>query len=297
MSHRVEERSFGLGCLSPMNLLYFMVVLSGNLPFKAGVVVTAKASVRPILTFQNFSLRCDKSDPGVSFKQPWNWDLSSGKRIAVITTNSYLRYQLIVGLAGLVPPVSGDFYGDGVIGWPVGGEGGLDSKLRVSHALSFLSNVYGDCLENSRISYDEVWKLLEEVSIYPQLIIKELTKTQKDFFFLALSVLFSFDLYLIPKTKFLMSKAAKPLRRLLLKQIEGKSLIATTTNSRFLREFCADGLVLGSFGEILFSGELSESMQWARDNLEGFDVSDSEDDKFDAGLNLTNLDSPDEGGF
>ena len=45
-----------------MNLLYFMVVLSGNLPFKAGVVVTAKASVRPILTFQNFSLRCDKSD-------------------------------------------------------------------------------------------------------------------------------------------------------------------------------------------------------------------------------------------
>jgi len=254
-------------------------------------VVTAKASVRPILTFHNFSLRCDKSDPGISFKQPWNWGLSSEKRVAVITTNAYLRYQLIVGLAGLVPPVSGDFFGDGVIGWPVGGEGGLDSKLRVSHALSFLSNVYSDCLEKSEISSDEIWRLLEEVSIYPQLIIKELSKAQKDFFFLALSVLFSFDVYLVPKTKYLMSKAAKPLRKLLLRQIEGKTLIATSTNSRFLREFCTDGLVLGGSGEILFSGGLSESLQWARENLEDFDISGSEDDRFEVGLNLSNSES------
>ena len=254
-------------------------------------MVTAKASVRPILTFHNFSLRCDKSDPGISFKQPWNWGLSSEKRVAVITTNAYLRYQLIVGLAGLVPPVSGDFFGDGVIGWPVGGEGGLDSKLRVSHALSFLSNVYSDCLEKSEISSDEIWRLLEEVSIYPQLIIKELSKAQKDFFFLALSVLFSFDVYLVPKTKYLMSKAAKPLRKLLLRQVEGKTLIATSTSSRFLREFCTDGLVLGGSGQILFSGEFSESMQWARDNLENFDVSGSEEDQFDIGLSLSNSES------
>ena len=254
-------------------------------------MVIAKASANPVLTFQNFSLRCDKSNPDVSFKQPWSWGLSSGNRIAVITTNSYLRYQLIVGLAGLVPPVSGEFFGDGVIGWPVGGEGGLDSKLRVSHAFSFLSNVYGDCLEKSQISSDEVWTLLEEASIYPQRIIKELSKAQKDFFFLALSVIFSFDLYLVPKTKYLMSKAAKPLRRLLLRQIEGKTLLATSTNNRFLREFCTDGLVLGSLGEILFSGGLSESMQWARENLEDFDVSGSDDDQFDSELNLSNSES------
>ena len=257
-------------------------------------MVTAKASVRPILTFNNFSLRCDKSDPGISFKQPWNWGLSSEKRVAVITTNAYLRYQLIVGLAGLVPPVSGDFFGDGVIGWPVGGEGGLDSKLRVSHALSFLSNVYSDCLEKSEISSDEIWRLLEEVSIYPQLIIKELSKAQKDFFFLALSVLFSFDVYLVPKTKYLMSKAAKPLRKLLLRQVEGKALVATSTSSRFLREFCTDGLVLGGLGEILFAGGLSESMQWARENLDNFDVSGPEDDQFDVGLNLSNSESSDD---
>ena len=91
-----------------------------------------------------------------------------------------------------------------------------------------------------------------------------------------------------------MSKAAKPLRKLLLRQVEGKTLIATSTSNRFLREFCTDGLVLGGSGEILFSGELFESMQWARDNLENFDVSGSEDDQFDMGLNLSNSESLDD---
>ena len=257
-------------------------------------MVTAQVSARPILTFQNFSLRCDKSDPEVAFNSAWNWSLYPGKRIAIITTSAFLRYQLIVGLAGLVPPVSGEFFGDCVIGWPVGGEGGLDSKLRINHAFNFLSTVYSDCLERSCISPDEIWKLLSEINIYPDLIIKELSKSQKDFFFLSLSVLFSFDLYLIPKTKYLMSKAAKPLRSLLLKQIEGKTLIATSTNSRFLREFCTDGLVLGRDGEILFSGGLSESMHWARSNLESFQTSDSEDDQFDGKLNFSNSESSDD---
>ena len=257
----------------------------------AGVLLNTTVSASPVLEFRDFSLRCDKSDPEAAFDNAWNWKLPPGKRIAVITTNSFLRYQLIVGLAGLVPPVSGEFVGEGVIGWPVGGEGGLDSKLRVSHALDFLSAVYGDCLEHSCVSLDEILKLLLEANIHPDLIIKGLSKSQKDFFFLSLSTLFAFDLYLIPKTKYLMSRAAKPLKSLLLKQIEGRGLIATSTNSRFLREFCTDGLVLGRAGEILFSGEISESMQWASANLESFEVSDSEQDQFEGQLNFSNSES------
>lgn len=252
-------------------------------------MVSAPASAKPVLTFQNFALRCDKSDLNASFHQPWNWSIPAGKRIAVITRNSFLRYQLIVALAGLVPPVSGEIFGDCVIGWPVGGEGGLDSKLRISHAFNFLSTVYGDCLDFSQVSLDQIWDLLLEVDIYPHLIIKELSRNQKDFFFLAMSVLFSFDLYLIPKTKYLMSSAARPLRRLLLQQIEGKAVITTSTNNRFLRAFCTDGLVLGTSGEILFTGGLSESMQWAECNLEAAEVSNSEDEQFDVGLNLSNF--------
>jgi len=263
-------------------------------PSTSGVVVTAAASTRPLLTFRNFSLRCDKSDPQVSFQTPWNWELGQAKRIAVISNSSFLRYQLSAALAGLVPPVSGEMLTDGVIGWPVGGEGGLDGKLRISHALNFLTTVYSDCLEKSSVSLEQFWDLMSTMDIDSRFIIKELSREQKDCFFLAISVLFSFDIYLISKTRFLMSKPAKPLRALLLKQLEGKTLFATSTNSRFQREFCTDGIVLGSLGQILFAGSLSDSVRWADQNLEESDMSDSDDDQFEMGLNLLNSESSDE---
>ena len=263
-------------------------------PSTSGVVVIATASTRPVLTFRNFSLRCDKSDPQVSFQTPWNWELGQAKRIAVISNSSFLRYQLSAALAGLVPPVSGEMLTDGVIGWPVGGEGGLDGKLRISHALNFLTTVYSDCLEKSSVSLEQFWDLMSTMDIDSRFIIKELSREQKDCFFLAISVLFSFDIYLISKTRFLMSKPAKPLRALLLKQLEGKTLFATSTNSRFQREFCTDGIVLGSLGQILFAGSLSDAVQWADQNLEESDMSDSDDDQFEMGLNLLNSESSDE---
>ena len=258
-------------------------------------VLNAMGSATPVLTFRDFSLRCDKSDPQISFQTPWNWELVRGKKVAVITNNTFLQYQLIAGLAGLVPPVSGEIICDGAMGWPVGGEGGLDGKLRISHALSFLSTLYSDCLEKSHVSIDEFWDLLSGMEIHPKLLIKELSKSQKSFFYLALSVLFSFDCYLITKSSSytLMSSAAKPLRALFRKQIEGKAIIATSTSGRFRREFCTEGLVLGSFGQILFAGELAEAVEWADQNLKASEGSDSDDDQFEMGLDLRNVDSYD----
>jgi capsular polysaccharide transport system ATP-binding protein len=263
-------------------------------PFTPGVVVSATASARPLLSFRNFSLRCDKSDPRISFQAPWNWELDQAKRIAIITNSSFLRYQLSAALAGLIPPVSGEMLTEGVVGWPVGGEGGLDGKLRITHALNFLTTVYSDCLEKSLVSVDEFWGFISAAEINPRSIIKELSREQKDCFFLALSVLFSFDLYLISKTRYLMSRPAKPLRALLLKQLEGKTLFATSTNGRFQREFCTDGLVLDSMGQILFAGGISEAIEWADQNLDASDVSDSDEDQLEMGLNLLNSESSDE---
>jgi len=183
---------------------------------------------------------------------------------------------------------------DGVIGWPVGGEGGLDGKLRISHALNFLTTVYSDCLEKSSVSLEQFWDLMSTMDIDSRFIIKELSREQKDCFFLAISVLFSFDIYLISKTRFLMSKPAKPLRALLLKQLEGKTLFATSTNSRFQREFCTDGLVVDSMGQILFVGGVSEAIEWADQNLDASDVSDSDDEQLDIGLDLLNTELSDD---
>ena len=254
----------------------------------------ATTSDRPILTFRNFSLHCDKSDPHISFQIPWDWKFPEGKRIAVISNNTFLKYQLLACMSGFVSPASGEIGGNSIISWPVGGDGGLDRKLRISHAVAFLSTVYSDCLEVSRVSVDQFWKLLADVGIEPDLVIKDLSKDQKDFFCMALSVLFSFDCYLIPKTRFLMSKLAKPLRELLLSQVVGKMLITTSSNAQFQREFCTDGLVLGSLGQFLFAGSLADAIQWADENLESCDVPESEEDVFDENLNLSNSESSDD---
>ena len=207
--------------------------------------------------------------------------------------SAFLKYQIIAHMTGFVPTVSGQIIGNSVISWPVGGDGGLDRKLRISHAVNFLSTVYRDCLERSAVSTDQFWTLLSDVDIEPDLVIKDLSKEQKDFFCLALSVLFSFDCYLIPKTKFLMSKPAKPLRELLLNQLEGKTLITTSINAQFQREFCTDGLVLGSLGQILYAGAVEDAIQWADQNLESSDALESEDESFEINLNLTNSETED----
>ena len=262
-------------------------------PSTSGVVVSATASAKPVLTFRNFSLRCDKSDPKVSFQTPWNWELIQGKKLAIISGNPYLRYQLIACIAGLVAPVSGEVFCNGSIGWPVGGEGGLDKKLMISDALDFLSTVYSDCLEKSRVSVDEFWELLAGIEVHHSLCIKELGRGQRQFFYLALSMLFSFDCYLIEQSKSvaLMSASAQSLRHLFLKQLEGKTLITTSVNKRFRREFCADGLVLGSSGEILFAGEISAATQWADQNLELFREVELDGESFAMDSRFQNNDS------
>ena len=259
-------------------------------PSTSGVVVSATSSARPVLTFRNFSLRCDKSNPSVAFETPWNWECGYGKRIAIIADNSFLKYQLITCMAGLVPPVSGEILGDGVIGWPVGGDGGLDRKMRISDAVDFLLTVYADCLDQSHVTIEQFWSLLSNVDVKPRQIIKELSRDQRNFFCLALSVLFAFDCYLIPKTKFLMSKSAGQLKALLLEQVKGRGLFTTSSNVQFQREFCTDGIVLGSLGQVLFSGDIMDAIQWVDKNLGSSSASlGLEGDDFDPDLNLINL--------
>ena len=259
-------------------------------PSTSGVVVNATASARPMLSFRNFSLRCDKSNPSVAFETPWNWECGYGKRIAIIADNSFLKYQLITCMAGLVPPVSGEILGDGVIGWPVGGDGGLDRKMRISDAVDFLLTVYADCLDQSHVTIEQFWSLLSDVDVKPRQIIKELSRDQRNFFCLALSVLFAFDCYLIPKTKFLMSKPAGHLKALLLEQVKGRGLFTTSSNVQFQREFCTDGIVLGSLGQVLFSGDIMDAIQWVDKNLGSSSASlGLEGDDFDPDLNLINL--------
>ena len=101
--------------------------------------------------------------------------------------------------------------------------------------------------------------------------------------------------YLIPRVKFLMSRPASPLRALLLEQVQGRMLLATAANVRFQHEFCTDGIVLGSSGQILFAGEILNAIQWADDNLASTNESEFEENDFDVNFNLMNSETAGDG--
>ena len=243
-----------------------------------------------LLVFENFHLRCDKSDPSIVNQDPWNWTINRGERLSIFTQNAYLRYQIIGVLAELIPSVSGVIHKQGSLSWPIGGEGGLDLKLRACNGVEFLCEVYGDCLRNSGFPLDDFWSMLESISIEKKSILKELNKKQKDFFFLAVSALFGFDINLVPEARYFNSKSARPLKEILSSQLINPStcLISTTKRSKFYSEFCNQGLVLGSMGELLFRGSCDQALSWFNDKIAKNSDVDQDDDQFNFGEALTN---------
>jgi capsular polysaccharide transport system ATP-binding protein len=125
--------------------------------------------------------------------------------------------------------------------------------------------------------------------------LKELAKEKKDFFFAALSILFSFDVCVAPHSKyllFLMSREAKPLRNLFRKQLDGGlSMISNTKNNQFKRQFCNRGMVLGPLGKVIFDGDLDEAIAFSKQNDIVDNSTEADDMQFDYGENQANANS------
>ena len=52
--------------------------------------------------------------------------------------------------------------------------------------------------------------------------------------------------------------------------------------------------MLGPLGQVLFAGGLAEAIQWADQNLEDSDTSESDDDRFELDSSFSNLESADD---
>jgi capsular polysaccharide transport system ATP-binding protein len=254
-------------------------------------VLNSSSSAEPILVFDEFVLRADKSDQSVVISSPWNWRLNPGDRLSVMTTNSFLSYQLMATLSDFVKPISGEIVLQGSVSWPLGGQGGLDSRLTIKNGFEFLSSIYGDSLEKSKVSVDDFFDELKKQFIDPSIRLKDLPKDHKDFFFTVLSILFCFDICIAPHSRFLMSREARSLRNLLHKQLDGGlCMVSTAKNNRFRREFCNRGMVLGPFGEMVFDGNLEEAIAISSQNDIIENSPEVDENQFDLGESLTNSD-------
>ena len=233
-------------------------------------MLNSSSSAEPILAFDEFVLRADKTDSSIVTSSPWSWCLYPGERLSVMTTNSFLSYQLMATLSGLVEPVSGELLTQSNLSWPLAGQGGLHRDLTINNGFEFLLNIYGDTLERSHVSLGEFFDALKSQEIDTSIPLKELAKDQKNFFFAALSILFSFDICIAPHSIYLlnlMSKDQRLLRALLHKQLDGGlCMITDSRNNPFKREFCNRGMVLGPLGEMIFDGDLDEAIAIGKQN-------------------------------
>ena len=264
-------------------------------------MLNSSSSAEPILAFDEFVLRADKTDSSVVTSSPWNWCLHPGEQLSVMTTNSFLSYQLMATLSGLVEPVAGEVLTQSNLSWPLAGQGGLHSSLTINNGFEFLLNIYGDTLERSQVSSGEFFDALKSQEIDTSTPLKELPKDQKNFFFAALSILFSFDICVAPHSAYLlylMSKDAKLLRSLLHKQLDGGlCMITDSRNNPFKRQFCNRGMVLGPLGEVIFDGDLDEAIAIGKQNDILAKRAEADEIKFDYGEKLTNLNSDSEDFF
>ena len=74
-----------------------------------------------------------------------------------------------------------------------------------------------------------------------------------------------------------------------LEQSQERALLATSSNARFLRQFCNQGLVLSPSGDLLFQGPLEEALVQF-EQMPGDGDADESDDPLIQGLNLQNSD-------
>ena len=144
-------------------------------------MLNSSSSAEPILVFDEFVLRADKTDSSVVISSPWNWCLHPGEQLSVMTTNSFLSYQLMATLSGLVEPVAGEVVTQSNLSWPLAGQGGLHRDLSINNGFEFLLSIYGDTLERSHVSSGEFFDALTSQEIDTSIPLKELPKDQKNF--------------------------------------------------------------------------------------------------------------------
>ena len=148
-------------------------------------VLSRQASV---VDFQDVVLRCNRREK-TFLNPPWNLQLQKGDKIAVIAANRKMRDEFLGCIYGLIKPVSGYVVPNGVVSWPLGLKGGLDSKLSLSQNIRFLESVYEDRVAplNSKKFLDVFYEL---TGLTPEQKLKSLKSKEQKIFYIIIALIF-----------------------------------------------------------------------------------------------------------
>jgi len=218
-----------------------------------------------------------------------------GERTAILCGNRRIRDELLGSIYGLVQPVSGFVNKQGSVSWPLGLKGGMDGKLTLFQNMRFLGTLYEDRV--APLNLDKFLEtFLDSAGLSPKSRLKDLKSRDQKIFYMVVALAFSFDVFLVPSAQFLMGsekdKVIQYLRTVFEARIEQKTLIATSGNRKFLREFCDKGFAIDSVGQQTFEGSLDECLEWMKSSSSQADAGD-DDDSIDESLFSVDLSNED----
>ena len=229
-----------------------------------------KSSSRPLISLRHITRDVNTSKDNVRrLLKNVSWELQEGQRVGVIADSMLEAHAFLDCAAGITSPQKGQVAIRSHVSWPVGVKGGLSSALSGRQNARFLQGVYGHGGQQ-RNDLDQIERLADLERGYFDKPLKSYNKYMRARFYLAVSLVFDFDVYVIPQLSAWKSNTSSEkvlrLHQALRDRTSGKSILMTNTDFSFLEQFCDDGLVLNQ-GSIAYSGSFSECRAWYEANI------------------------------
>jgi len=263
--------------------------------------MTVKHLHQPLISLRNITrdVKIDSKQGNVKrLLKCLNWELYKGQRVGVLAKSMQEAHAFLDCAAGVSKPQKGHVSIQANVSWPLGSKGGLFSSLSGRQNARLLQGIYG---HGSQLQSDLnlIERLADLREGYFEKPLKSYDKEMRARFYLAVSLIFDFDVYVIPQHIALKSNNTSEkfirLQKALKDRTFGKSVLMTNSDFRFVEQFCDEGLVLDQ-GSIAYSGSFSECRAWYETNISKTpeeDVNlelDSEEDVSTTELNSDNLD-------
>ena len=229
-----------------------------------------KSFSKPLITLHNITREVSsEKESRRKLLQNVSWKLNEGQRVGIISKSMQETHAFLDCAAGVSTPQKGNVLISANVSWPLGAKGGMSSSLSGRQNAKFLQGIYGRGGQQRR-DLNEIERLAELENNYFDKPVKGYNKAMRARFYLAVSLAFEFDVYIVPQQLAWKSNTnsdkSLQLQQALRDRIAGKSLLMTSTDFNFIAQFCDDGVVLKQ-GSIAYSGTFSDCRSWYETNI------------------------------
>ena len=193
-----------------------------------------------------------------------SWVLSPGARVAILAVNKAESYAFVACACGVQAIQSGRVDIKAHVSWPLGEAGAISGRLTPRQNADFLQKIYGP-RKNSREQIDAIKEMSDLPVGFFDRPLRDLNSTMKSRYKLAISLVFDFDVYVVPKldawpyksTTSRTQRFREAFERLILK----KSLLVSNPDPAFQKAYCQHGIVLDD-GKIVYQDDLEPCQEW-----------------------------------